>query len=58
MPIFTVEVIEVVVYRGQIEAGTEAEAREAGVADLIAHSGAGQMVFAEVADRIASIIDE
>jgi hypothetical protein len=29
MPIFTVEVVAVVVYRGEIEAATEAEARAA-----------------------------
>jgi len=58
MPIFTVEVVEVVVYRGDIEAATEAEAREAAVSDLIAHSGAGKVTFAEVADRTATIVEE
>ena len=39
MPIFTIEVAEVVVYRGQVEAATEAEARAAAVDDLIANAG-------------------
>ena len=58
MPVFTIEVAEVVVYRGQIEAATEAEAREVAVQDLIVHAGAGQVAFAEVADRTVTVVDE
>ena len=58
MPIFTIEVAEVVVYRGQVEAATEAEARAAAVDDLIANAGAGRLVFAEVADRTATVVEE
>jgi hypothetical protein len=57
MPIFTIEVAEVVVYRGQVEAETEAEARAAAVDDLIANAGAGRLVFAEVADRMATVVE-
>jgi len=58
MAVFTVEVVEVVVYRGAIEAATEGEAAQAAVADLMAHAGGGQMVFHEVADRVASVVDD
>lgn len=58
MPIFTIEVAEVVIYRGQIEAPSEADARVAAVQDLIANAGAGQLAFAEVADRTATVIDD
>ena len=58
MPIFTIEVAEVVVYRGRVEASTADEARAAAVQDLIANAGSGQLAFAEVADRTATIIDD
>jgi hypothetical protein len=58
MPVFTVEVVEVVVYRGTVEAPTEEEAKATAVADLLAHSGGGKVVFHEVADRTASVITE
>lgn len=58
MPVFTVEVVEVVVYRGTIEAATEEEATAAAVADLMAHSGGGKVAFFEVADRTATVVPD
>ncbi len=58
MPVFTVEVVEVVVYRGAIEAPTESDAAQAAVADLMAEAGLGKMAFHEVADRTATIVDD
>ena len=56
MAVFMVEAVEVVVYRGSVDAETEDDARVAGVADLMAHNGHGQVTFVEVADRTASIV--
>lgn len=58
MPVFTVEVAEVVVYRGTIEAATEEEATATAVADLIANSGRGKVAFLEVADRTATVVSD
>jgi hypothetical protein len=58
MPVFTVEVVEVVVYRGEVEAATEGEAAQTAVADLISEAGHGRMAFVEVADRTATIVED
>lgn len=53
---FVVEVVEVVVYRGAVEATTEDEATALAVADLMANAGRGQVTFVEVADRTAEVV--
>jgi hypothetical protein len=58
MPVFAVEVVEVVAYRGRIEAEDEGAARRAALADLVAQSGDGIMAFLEVADRTAAIVED
>ena len=58
MAVFVVEVVEVVVYRGSVEAPSEGDATAAAVADLLAHAGGGQVSFVEVADRTATVITD
>lgn len=58
MAVFAVEVVEVVVYRGQIEANDEAAACDTALRDLISRSGDGLMTFFEVADRTAAVVEE